>query len=210
MPQLPRKLREGCGTSGRIIKIAETRVRTNMIPAGYMAKYVMSRPEWLKAESVIDIYSISGCISDYFADYIKYWKHNGYWFFDSPEIIRQLAIEHSLDLTKTSLFYYEVYEFEFDEDEARWIPFEPTDFTTQVIEPKSKHLEGYDVITFSLGTNPECSPLSCNALAAEVETNEHCLLPSLEETQRILKGGRFNKTEPGPFRIFAVYSVQWP
>jgi hypothetical protein len=181
-----------------------------MIPAGYMAKYVMSRPEWLKAERVMDIYSVSGCMSDDFADYIKYWKHNGYWFFDSPEIIRQLAIEHALDLTQASLFYYEVYEFEFDEDEARWMPFEPTDFITRVIEPGSKHLEGYDVVTFSLGTSPEHSPLSCNSLASEVETNEHCLLSSLEEARQMLKGGRFNKSEPGPFRIFAVYSVQWP
>jgi hypothetical protein len=181
-----------------------------MIPAGYMAKYIMSRPEWLKAERVTDIYSVSGCMSDHFTDYIKYWKHNGLWLFDSPEIIRQLAVEHSLDLARTSLFYYQVYEFEFDEEEAHWIPFEPTDFTTEVMQPKNKHLEGYDIVTFSVGTSPEHSLLSCNSLAVEIETNEHCLLASLEEARQMLEQGRFKNSEPGPYRIFQVYSVPWP
>jgi len=73
----------------------------------------------------------AGCIlgqqlfSKDFADYIKYWKHNGFWFFDSPGIIQQLAQEHSIDLGGTSLFYYEVHELEFMEDENRWEEFEP-------------------------------------------------------------------------------------
>ncbi len=42
-----------------------------------MAKRVSKRPDWLKAPQVIDIYSVSGCISKNFADYINYWRHNG-------------------------------------------------------------------------------------------------------------------------------------
>jgi len=181
-----------------------------MIPVGYMAKYVSGRSEWLKAERVIDIYSVSNCISHDFADYIRYWEHNGYWFFDSPEIIQQVSKEHSLDLKGTQLFYYEVYELEFDEQDSRWASFEPTDFVTEVVIPGNKHLEGYDVVTYFVGNNPECSPLSCNSLAAEIETNGHCLLSSLEEARQLLKEGRFNNSEPGPFRILAVYSVPWP
>ena len=182
-----------------------------MVPAGYMAKHVSSRPEWLKAERVSDIYSVSNCMSAEFADYINYWQHNGYWFFDLPEIIRQLAKEHSLDLTDTRLFYYEVHELEFDENEALWKPFAPEPaFTTQIIAPKTKNLEGYDVVTFYVRTSPGCSPLSCNSLATEVETNQHCLLSSLEQAQQMLEQGKFKNTEPGPYRIFAVYSVQWP
>jgi hypothetical protein len=51
--------------------------------------------------------------------------------------------------------------------------------------------------------------LSCNGLAAEIETNQHCLLRSLEEAQQLLESGRFDNSEPGPFRILAVYSAQW-
>ena len=34
--------------------------------------------------------------------------------------------------------------------------------------PEARVLEGYDVVTFSAQTSPECSPLSCNALASEI------------------------------------------
>ena len=182
-----------------------------MIPVGYMAKRVSVRPEWIKAERVEDIFSVSGCVSKDFADYINYWKHNGYWFFDSPEIIRQLSHQHPIDLTGTSLFYYEVHELEFDEAESQWIPFKPeASFSTNVMPPTRKALEGYDVVTFYARTNAECSPLSCNSLATEVQTNRHCLLPSLEGAQQVLVEGKFKNTEPGPYRIFAVYSTEWP
>ena len=180
-----------------------------MIPAGYMAKRVKSC-EWLKTGGVVDIYSVSNCISEDFANYIDYWKHNGFWFFDSPEIIRQLAEEQSIDMSGTKLFYYEVYEFEFDGDKSRWKPLEPgTSFITQIVEPRTKQLEGYDVVTYSMGSSAECSPLSCNYLAKEVETNQHCLLVSLEKARQLLEQGIFRNTEPGPYRIFAVYSLEW-
>ena len=180
-----------------------------MIPVGYMAKRVSPRPEWLAAERVADIYSVSMCISKNFADYIPYWKHNGYWFFDTPEIIEQLAREHAIDLHGTSLFYYEVYEHEFDEIVELWRDFEPASFPTNVVVPPQKALAGYDVVSFAVGTNPECSPLSCNRLAEEVETNSHCLLASFEQAKDLLELGTFNNDEPGPYRIFAVHSTTW-
>jgi len=182
-----------------------------MIPAGYMAKRIATRPDWLQADHVVDVYSVSHCVSNDFANYINYWKHNGYWLFDSPEIMRELANEHSLDLTSTTLFYYEIHEREYDEQEQSWKPFGPQpSFTTAIVQPKYSHLEGYDVVTFSVHTNPECSPLSCNSLASEVETNEHCLLSSFEEAKQLLEEGKLDHSEAGPYRIFAVYSVQWP
>jgi hypothetical protein len=182
-----------------------------MIPAGYMAKHVVARPDWLNANRVEDIYSVSNCVSDDFADYINYWKHNGYWLFNSPETIREIAEEHFIDLTDTKLFFYEVYELEYDEDEKLWKPFAPeSSFNTQVTQPDAKTLEGYDVVTFYAHTSPECSPLSCNSLASEIETNRHCLLPSFERAKKLLEKGKFGNSEPGPYRIFAVYGVEWP
>jgi hypothetical protein len=159
---------------------------------------------------VIDVYSVSNCVSKDFGDYIKYWKHNGYWFFDSPDTIRQVSSAESIDLPGISLFYYEVHELEYDEAGAQWIPFRPEpSFITHVIEPRRKILEGYDVVTFSVKTSAECSPLSCNSLATEVETNQHCLLASLQVAQHLLEQGKFKNTEPGPYRIIAVYTVEW-
>lgn len=76
-----------------------------MIQAGYMAKRVVKRPDWLEANQVVDIYSVSNCNSKEFADYINYWKHNSFWFFDSPEIIYALAGKNSIDMTETQLVF---------------------------------------------------------------------------------------------------------
>jgi hypothetical protein len=180
-----------------------------MIPAGYMAKRIYKRPDWLKAPKVIDIYSVSACQSENFADYIPFWKHNGFWFFDSPEIIESVARERNIPLGGTSLFYYEVYQEQFDGE--RWMPFSPEpSFTTSVTQSSERQLEGFDVTTYYAGTNPECSPLSCNGLAESVSTNEHCLLTSFGQAQEAVSRGVFNDAEPGPYRIFAVYSVTWP
>ena len=65
----------------------------NLIPMGYMLKKVAAQVKVIHAER---IYSISPCISENFADYINYWKHNGYWFFNQPEDIEGLVHEHDL------------------------------------------------------------------------------------------------------------------
>lgn len=180
-----------------------------MTPAGYMAKRICKKADWLKAPKVEEICSVGDCVNDDFADYIAYWKHNGWWFFDSPEIIRQVSQENSIDLAGTSLFYYEVHEAEFDG--AVWKPFKPErGIPVNVEAPKSKRLEGFDVVTFWAGNTPECSPLSCNSLAEALPTNAHCLFDSFEEAETSLNAGGFTGCEPGPYRIFAVYSVDWP
>jgi hypothetical protein len=179
-----------------------------MTPAGYLAKRVCMRPDWLRAPQVTDIYSVSGCVSEVFDDYVDYWKHNGFWLFDSPEIIHNLAQENSINLAGPMLFYYEVYEKEFDGE--TWHPYEPdSSFNTSVVVPVDKHLEGFDVVTFWSRNVPECSPLSCNHLAQELSTNSHCLFSSFEDAEINLTNGTFNKSEPGPYRIFSVYSVTW-
>lgn len=186
-------------------------VRAIMIPAGYMAKHISARPDWLKAEHVTDVYSVSNCVSKDFADYINYWKHNGYWLFDSPEVIAEVARENVIDLADTRLFYYELYEFEYNDDNQSWERFVPeASFKTHVVEPMTKQFEGYDVVSFYAHTSPECSPLSCNSFASEIKTNAHCLLELFEVAKQIVESNKFKDGEPGPYRIFAVYSVQWP
>ena len=179
-----------------------------MLPVGYMFKKVMQRPDWLNADGVDDIYSLSGCISEYFTDYIDYWKHNGYWLFNSPTIMKDIAADKSLDLSEMTLFYYEVFEDEFDGDLCKWSRFKPEKSPpTNVAKPDKARLEGYDVTTFFAHSSPECSPLSCNSLAREIAVNRHCLFDSFEQAKAALETGKFDNTEPGPHRIFAVYSV---
>jgi hypothetical protein len=180
-----------------------------MIPVGYLAKRSCKKPDVFGLPNVVDIYSVAGDVNDDFADYINYWKHNGYWLFDSPEIIQALAQENSIDLQGTKLFYYETHELEFTG--KLWRPFSPEpSFRTNIVLPSERKLEGFDVVTFYAGNRPECSPLSCNYMAAEIHTNSHCLLESFDEAETSLNSGKFEGAEPGPYRIFAVYSVDWP
>jgi hypothetical protein len=67
--------------------------------------------------------------------------------------------------------------------------------------------EGFDVTALGGGELPGCSPLSCNGLVKEVKTNEHCLLPTFEAAIQALESGAFADSEPGPYRIIAVYSL---
>jgi hypothetical protein len=126
-----------------------------MVPAGYMAKRVQT-PTGFHIDGVAEVYSVSDCVNDDFADYIQYWKHNGYWLFDSPQIIRTVAQEHSIQLDGTSLFYYEVYNMEFDG--KTWSKYEAeSSLPTNVLPPKEKVLEGFDVVTFYAKNAPEHS-----------------------------------------------------
>lgn len=75
-----------------------------MIAAGYMYKRLAKRPDWLKSETVNDICSVSSCTSTDFADWIQYWQHNGYGFFDTAASMQQLAVEHAITLHGLTLF----------------------------------------------------------------------------------------------------------
>ncbi len=180
-----------------------------MIPVGYMAKISCKKPDFLQAESIVDVYSVSSCVNEEFADYIGLWRHNGYWLFDSPRIIREIAEEKSIDVKDSLLFYYEAYEKEFTGE--AWRQFAPeAGMATKIEKPAEKRLEGFDVVTFFAGNSPECSPLSCNSLADTLSSNKHCLFDSFEMAKSHLDAGDFIGCEHGPYRIFAVYSVPWP
>jgi hypothetical protein len=179
-----------------------------MVPAGYMAKRIEAIPEWIKSMTAVEIHSVSNCVSRDFTDYINFLKHNGYWFFDRVEIIQQISDECSIDSSAHKIFYYEVYEFQFLEIEKRWEPLpHELPFPVDVNVPETKQLEGFDVTTFSVGTSPECSPLSCCNLAEVIPVNRHCLIPSFDDAKKLVESGAFDNSEPGPFRIFAVYSA---
>jgi hypothetical protein len=180
-----------------------------MIPAGYMAKIIATRPAWIEADDVEDVYSVSGCISEPFADYSSDWKHNSYWFFNSIEVLQVLAKEKGIDLTDKMFCYYEVFDKEFDEETKEWSAFIPAISLATHVEPPAKaQLMGFDVASFSCGNAPECSPLSCNGLAKNLSVNCHCLFDRFEQAVEALEAGRFDHTEPGPFRIFSVWKVE--
>lgn len=177
-----------------------------MIPAGYTAKQTAARPEWLAAEGVVEICSVSDCVSQAFCDYTAHWRHNGFGLLNSPADIRDIARTLGVDLNGHTLFYYEVHVQQYDDSDQTWKPFAPmAGLEVAVQPPQAAELRGFDVVSFSAQSSHECSPLSCNSLAQFIPVNAHCLLSSFEEAQTLLEQGRFVQCEPGPYRIYAVY-----
>ena len=178
-----------------------------MIPARYMLKTILPNPSWINDLGVIDIFAVSPCMSKHFADYIQYWRHNGYWLFNKPSDMDEIVSREGKNRADLKLFYYEVYERQFNEHNMRWSGFEPESFVTNVEKPANARLEGFDVVTFEAASTPVHSPLSCNGLGDVLPVNARCLFETFEEAKSALEAGKFNNSEPGPFRIFSVYSV---
>lgn len=182
-----------------------------MIPVGYMYKSVVERPGWLGAPSVGDVYSVSRCVSTDFAEWIHAWKHNGFWFFNEPQTIVEIAKDKGASLDRLTLFFYWMYEKEWDSDDEQWHEISPNEsFHTNVQIPEKLQKHGYDVVTYTSGNAAECSPLSCNHYASEFDTNNHCLLNTFDEAMRLVENGSFLKGEPGPYRILEVCTVETP
>ncbi|MBC8000678.1 MAG: hypothetical protein IAF58_22200 [Leptolyngbya sp.] len=184
-----------------------------------MYKRVAAPPADLPSH-VKTIYSVGNCgspgNSDNFNDYIQFWSHNGYWFFNSPQEMNVLASENGIDLTGMTLFYYEAYELEFDftgeeaHDFGTWSSFESVlDWKTEVDIPQKKQFVGFDVVEFVCRNSPECSLLSCSNVAAKsvAPVNSSCLYDTFAEAKNSVVSGIFHDVEPGPYRIFKVYLV---
>jgi hypothetical protein len=181
-----------------------------MIELGYMAKRVVFRPDWLDVPHVRDVYAVANCVSEDFCDYINFWRHNDFWFFDSPALIRSIANEHNIDLTNTMLVYYRGHDKQFDAELGEWTDYDrDPGIRTAVSPPQAETFFGYDIVTYSMQNAPECSPLSCNGLAKDVCVNEHCLIDTLNYAIDQLENGVFNNSEPGPYRIIGVSAVRW-
>lgn len=181
------------------------------IPLGYMLKRVASPPpDWMNAPDVNAVHSLSNCVSDDFGDYINLWRHNGWWLFDSPVAVRDAARELGVEPDAFSLFYYEAYPLEFNADSSAWRRYSPADFPTAVSPPQNAEHSGFDIVTFSCGTSPECSPASCNGMASELGVNPVCLFDSFDGAKKAIASGALAAAEPGPYRIISVYKITDP
>ena len=180
-----------------------------MTPLGYIAKRIAQRPDWLDVPHVWDICSVANCISEDFADYINYWRHNGYWLFDHPEVISDICNENAIDTSGLRFFYLESDLTQYDPDRTLWVDFEPVaSFSTCVKKAHESQLLGYDVVTIYCCDAPEHSPLSCNHLASQLPVNKHCLIDSLDDARDYIVRGAFANSEPGLLRIVAVHEIK--
>jgi hypothetical protein len=179
-----------------------------MIPAGYWGIRDSKISNWTSDPRVERIWSVSSCINGCERDWVNQWMHNGYWHFNSLEDLRR-AFTGCGVVDDYVPVYYEILEKAFDENISQWIDlWIESSFNTDVQDPPIKEFLGFDFVSFYVRNNPECSPFSCNGLSREVDINSFCLCTwdidrMIEYVSRI----KLNDTEPGPYKIYAVYRL---
>ncbi len=170
---------------------------------GYFPKITHPGTDWLGNESVLEICSVSHCISEGPDDWINQWKHNELGFYDSEEIAYQMIEENS---SAFHLYAYKMYPCSCLQGETKAILI-PHAISSNVAD-LSAHYEflGYDIVTKSTTSFFECSPLSCNSAATEYPVNRYCLVSTKEVAHQVLseicEKGNY---EPGPYFLFEVY-----
>lgn len=173
---------------------------------GFIPKRVARRPEWLQNTGVREVCSVSSCVSPAPADYIDRFDWNSSGFYSSADAATAAIPSDSGGF---ELFAYRIYPWKYDESgehdfDARAeyddLPHDP--------DLKNFHLIGYDVVEKSSTHFFECSPLSCNNYAAQVQVNSFCLLDTIETARQLaVVFGDDEKVgvEPSPYYILEVW-----
>jgi len=171
---------------------------------GYLLKRTALRPDFVKNENVVEIASVSGCISAKPKDWITRWRHNELGFYNSEALAKSVLGEDERENEPAfDLYAYALYQICADAGKVEFL-----NLTTDAEElPSNYEFLGYDVISKAYSDFFECSPLSCNNLAAEVPVNRYCLIDQEADAFRLLTdmGAKYKGVEAGPYYLFRVY-----
>src|SRR5690242_12982322 len=128
-----------------------------MIDAGYFARRVAPRPEWLKADAVREICSVSTCVSEGAPGWIERWRHNGCGWFNS--IADALNVIPPGEIRNYRLFAYRVHDERFT-DGVRSAAALPADVRAEAVPPRFTSI-GFDAASRTAADvlGFECSPL---------------------------------------------------
>lgn len=149
-----------------------------MIEGGYFLKRVARRPACVNAAGVKEVCSVSDCISSSPDGWLQRWRHNGFGWFNS--IADAMSVVPTAERSLYRLFAYRVDPFVYRQGlRADFVV--PSDVHPDPIGPAFIE-RGFDAANKSLESvlGLECSPLSCNDLAAEMSANAFCLFPTHE------------------------------
>jgi hypothetical protein len=189
---------------------APTAEGNTMVPSerailiGYFPKRVLRLPfpEGFEISHVVDICSVSECMSPGPEDWINSWRHNAMWCFDSPEIAQSIVPVGSAH--QFHMFAYRMFPLSLGDGTE-------VDFVIPVlsVEPMAQTFDflGFDAVSRSAGSSFECSPLSCNGAAESESVNSHCLIDDEADIMRLARffAKKSNGFEPGPYFVVEVW-----
>jgi hypothetical protein len=166
---------------------------------GYFPKRVTPKPDWIHAPAVLEICSVSGCIAAPPEGWIGKWTHNDLWVYDTLPTAG--AVLQAKERDEFVIYAYRLLPVVFREGSDE--PFEASGVHPEPIPDTFESL-GFDVVSRSVGTNFECSPLSCCNMAQELVANRFCLLPDLETAIDVALRFSVEQPEPGPYFVLEV------
>ena len=166
---------------------------------GYFPKRVTARPDWIHASAVLEVCSVSDCIAAPPDGWIDRWAHNELWVYDSRAAATGVLPEQGQD--EFAIYAYRLVPLVFRDGTEE--PFELPKIDPEPI-PSTFESLGFDVVSRSLGTNFECSPLSCCDKAHEMAANQFCLLPTLGRAIEVAIQFSIEQPEPGPYLVLEV------
>jgi hypothetical protein len=177
-----------------------------VIDAGYFAKVVASRPAFLKSARVREICSVSLCISAGPDDWVGQWRHNWLGWFNAPDDAWSVVPEE--DRSRYRLFGYRLGPIRFNRGTSEPVTI-PDDVHPLPI-PESFVSLGYDAVNKSMESvlGFECSPMSCNSMADEIEANDYCLFST--EADATSAANRFSVEQPEPGVYYVVQVLEAP
>ena len=148
--------------------------------------------------TVTELCSVSNCLNAPPKGWIDHWLHNELGFFNTQRDARAILPAQA---SGYALFAYRLMLVRFvkgrREDLAfPQVPMEPLAGSFVSI--------GFDVVSKSISSFFECSPLSCNGFAAKAPVNRCCLLDSLTDAVALAERCSREEPEPGPYYVIEV------
>jgi hypothetical protein len=178
--------------------MVENSPATKLPLIGYFPKKIAIRPDWLPRR-ILEVCSASCCLSKGPDNWIEHWTHNELWLYST--LAAAIAILPDAERSQFEIHAYRLLPVVFNKGERKSIERPILNVEPMALDFKSV---GFDAVACSCGSGFECSPLSCNSLADEIETNEFCLLKTLAMAEEVALRFSREEPEPGPYYVVEV------
>ncbi len=173
-----------------------------LVPIGFFPKDTTVPADWTDSDSVSEICSVSHCVTSGPEDWIDHWLHNDFGYYNSEQDALAICGDKAASF---HLMAFRMLPAMFKD--GLLLDFEVPDFPITQISDHYVQL-GFDVSNATLGKSGfpflECSPLSCNGFAKEIQVNQFCLVDTLESAIQLAKKVSVGGAEPGPYFVVEV------
>jgi hypothetical protein len=171
---------------------------------GYFPKKTMGKDSWFDKTAIVEVCSVSNCMSKGPENWSASWKHNDWGLYDTEDLAREIIRENP---ELFDMYAYKLFPMVFDGENSDPMTIKRTASEDIV----NFDFMGYDPVSREPGyIEFGHSPLSCNRGFEKYPVNRFCLLDHLEEawriTAEIAKDAKDERSwEPGPYYLCDVY-----